>query len=80
MKHVTIDHNGITYTASVRDGKDVAEGAGPAGGRVWDVTYKGATVTSFPVSSDDTNASVKEKIIEWLEANADRPAQDVGRQ
>ena len=35
---------------------------------------------SQPASAGDSSASVERKIVEWLEANADRPAQDVGRQ
>ena len=80
MQHVTIQHNGLTYSARVRDGEDVTATAGPAGDRVWDVTQGGATITSFPASPGDSKASVERKIVEWLEANADRPAQDVGRQ
>jgi len=80
VQDVTITHNGRTYSARVRDGEDVSQTAGPSGDRVWDVTHKGATVTSFPVSATDTKASVERKVVEWLEANADRPQQDVGRQ
>jgi hypothetical protein len=80
MEPLTITHNGLTYSARVREGEDVTQSAGPSGDRVWDVTHMGASVTSFPVSADDTKASVKDKIVEWLEANAERPPQDVGRQ
>ena len=80
MQDITIHHNGLTYSARIRDGRDVSQSAGPSGDRVWDVTHMGATVTSFPVSDDDTKASVSEKVVEWLDANADRPEQDVGRQ
>jgi hypothetical protein len=80
MREVTVNHCGRSYLARVRDGEDVTKSADPAGDRVWDVTHQGTTVTSFPVSSDDTKASIERKIVEWLDANADRPAQDVGRQ
>jgi hypothetical protein len=46
----------------------------------WQVTRGGAPVTSIPAQPDDGAEAVRRKVVEWLEANAGRPAADVGRQ
>jgi hypothetical protein len=63
------------YDAVRRDGPD-APGPGP----VWQLLHDGAPVTSFAAEPDEAPASVREKILGWLEANRSRPAMDVGRQ
>ena len=54
--------------------------AKPDQGAVWQVTRGGAPITSFPAHPGDGPEAVREKVVAWLEANADRPAEDVGRQ
>jgi hypothetical protein len=73
---VTVWWQGQEYDAIRQDGLEV--GAGP--GEVWQLLHDGAPVTSFPAERDEAGASVKEKILEWLDANRSRPALDVGRQ
>ena len=46
----------------------------------WQVLHDGAALTSFAAEPGEAPASVKEKILGWLEANQSRPAMDVGRQ
>ncbi|MBA2626435.1 MAG: hypothetical protein H0U85_00320 [Gemmatimonadales bacterium] len=75
----TIRHQGGTYEVHRRDSAHVTPGAETPGDSVWEVTRDGASITSFPVSDDDTSASVREKVMAWLTANEDRPEQDVGR-
>jgi hypothetical protein len=72
---VTVWWQGEEYDAVRRDGPD-ARGPGP----VWQLLHDGAPVTSFAAEPDEAPASVREKILGWLEANRSRPAMDVGRQ
>ena len=80
MKRVTVTHGGKSYEAEIRPGDEVGAGADPTAAQVWHVTSEGSTVTTFPVSPGEKGDSIREKIVEWLEANEDRPEADVGRQ
>ena len=59
--------------------KDAGE-AQPEPGPVWEVTRDGAPVTSFTAQDGEGPGEVRDKIVEWLEANESRPTLDVGRQ
>ena len=73
---VTVWWEGQEYDAVRQRGDDV--GSGP--GFVWQLHHEGAPVTSFPFEATEGAASIKQKILEWLEGNRSRPALDVGRQ
>jgi hypothetical protein len=73
---VTVWWQGQEYDAVRQPGHEV--GAGPA--EVWQLQNDGAPLTSFPADPGEGAGAVKEKILEWLEANRSRPALDVGRQ
>ncbi len=80
MKRVTVQHRGKSYEAEIRPGEEVGAGADPTAAEVWHVTHAGSTVTTFPVTDGERGDSIREKIVEWLEANEGRPEADVGRQ
>jgi hypothetical protein len=73
---VTVWWQGEEYDAVRRDGNDGASRSGST----WQVMHDGAPLTSFAAEPSEAAASVKEKILGWLEANRSRPAMDVGRQ
>ena len=73
---VTVWWQGEEYDAVRRNDGDGALSTGPT----WQVLHDGAPLTSFAVEQGEPAASVKEKILGWLEANRSRPAMDVGRQ
>jgi hypothetical protein len=73
---VTVSWRGRSYEAVRHDGPE----ARPEPGPVWQVTHDGALVTSFPAQSGEPAGDVRDKIVEWLEANESRPTLDVGRQ
>jgi hypothetical protein len=73
---VTVWWQGEEYDAVKRDSVD----AGPTSGPTWQLLHEGAPLTSFAAEAGEAAASVKEKILGWLEANRSRPAMDVGRQ
>jgi hypothetical protein len=73
---VTISWQGKTYEAVRKDGRD----AEPEPGPVWQVTRDGAPITSFQAQDSESAGQVRNKVLEWLEANESRPSLDVGRQ
>ncbi|HYC31099.1 MAG TPA: hypothetical protein VEB59_02365 [Gemmatimonadales bacterium] len=73
---LTLDWRGNRYDVAKSEGRE----AKPDKGSVWQVSRDGAPVTSFPAESGDDVEAVREKVLAWLEANAQRPAADVGRQ
>lgn len=73
---VTVSWQGDSYAVERKDGRAAAPEPGP----VWQVSRDGAPVTSFPADPADGPGEVKEKVVAWLEANASRPATDIGRQ
>ena len=38
---------------------------------MWHVTISGTALTKFPARPDDTEASVRGRVLAWLEANPD---------
>jgi hypothetical protein len=73
---VTVWWQGEEYDAVRRQGPDAAPDPGP----VWQLLHDGTPVTSFAAVPDESAGAVKQKILDWLEANRTRPAMDVGRQ
>jgi hypothetical protein len=73
---VTVWWQGQEYDAVRQEGDEAGAGAG----YIWQLLHDGAPVTSFPSEPGEAAGSVKEKILEWLDANRSRPAMDVGRQ
>jgi hypothetical protein len=73
---VTMSWQGKKYEAVRKDGRE----AEPEPGPVWQVTRDGAPVTSFAAQDAEDAGDVRDKIVEWLEANESRPSLDVGRQ
>ncbi len=73
---VTVSWRGESYEVERKDGRAAA----PDPGAVWQVTRDGAPITTFPADTEDDHDAVREKVVGWLEANADRPTTDIGRQ
>lgn len=73
---VTVWWQGQEYDAVRQDANEIGAGSGS----VWQLLHEGAPVSSFPAEPGEAAGAVKEKILEWLEANRSRPALDVGRQ
>jgi hypothetical protein len=73
---VTVWWQGEEYDAVRRNGAEAGAGTGLS----WQLLHDGAPLTSFAAEAGEAAASVKEKILGWLEANRSRPAMDVGRQ
>jgi hypothetical protein len=72
---VTVSWRGESYEVERKEGA----AASPEPGAVWQVTRDGAPITTFPADPEDDQGAVQEKVLAWLEANADRPTTDIGR-
>jgi hypothetical protein len=73
---MTVSWRGDTYEVARKDGREAAPEPGP----VWQVMRDGALITSFPANPGEGVGAVREKVVAWLEANANRPTTDIGRQ
>ena len=73
---VTVWWQGEAYDAVRQNGAAAEANTGST----WQLLHEGAPLTSFAAEPGEPPASVKEKILGWLEANGSRPAMDVGRQ
>ena len=60
MKQLTLEYRGKQITAT--------PGNEPL---MWHVTIGGTALTKFPARPDDTVASVRGRVLAWLEANPD---------
>jgi hypothetical protein len=72
---VAVTWQGERYDVERKAGQAAAPDPAP----VWQVLRDGALLTTFPANPNDGPGEVREKVIAWLEANASRPATDIGR-
>ena len=75
-ERMAVSWRGQEYEVIRREGREAMPEPGP----VWQVTRGGAPVTSFPAQDPESAGDIREKVVEWLEANESRPELDVGRQ
>jgi hypothetical protein len=60
MKQLSLEYRGKQITAALGDE--------PA---TWHVSISGTALTKFPARPDDTEASVRGRVLAWLEAHPD---------
>jgi hypothetical protein len=60
MEQLTLEYRGKQITAARRNHPPM-----------WYVTIGGTALTKFPARPDDTEASVRGRVLAWLEANPD---------
>jgi hypothetical protein len=72
MEQVTLELQGKQITATLNRGEtlsgEVLKRAEPP---MWYVTIAGTALTKLPASPSDTETSVRERVIAWLEAHPD---------
>lgn len=66
----TLTYRGTQYDAEVRPVTPVNEDAAAAPD-AWHVVRAGRVVTTIPVEPGESEAAVREKITEWLDAEPD---------
>jgi hypothetical protein len=72
MKELSLEYRGKQITAALNRAQTLSgralPGEEPA---MWYVTIGGTALTKFPARADDTEASVRGRVLAWLEANPD---------
>lgn len=77
LREVKIRHAGKLYTAQLDAGATASGDAPPLPGRGrWHVTLGPTAITSFEARPDDTAERVRERVLDWLDAQADLSDRD----
>ena len=72
VEQLDLQYRGKQVTAALNRGQTLSGKALPGGEPpMWYVTIGGTALTKFPARPDDTEASVRGRVLAWLEANPD---------
>jgi hypothetical protein len=72
MEQVSLEYRGKQITAALSQGQTLSGKALPQEAPpMWYVTIAGTALTKFPATPADTEASVRGRILAWLEAHPD---------
>jgi hypothetical protein len=72
MEQVTFECRGKQITASLNQAQTLSGEVLPGGERpMWYVTIGGTALTKVPAAPDDTEDSVRSRVLAWLDAHPD---------
>jgi hypothetical protein len=72
MDQVTLEYQGKHITAVLDRAQTLSGQTLPRGGSpMWYVTIGGTALTKLPATPHDTEASVRQSVLAWLEAHPD---------
>jgi hypothetical protein len=72
MEQLSLEYRGKQISAALNRGQTLSGQALPGDEPpMWYVTIGGTALTRFPARPDDTEASVRGRVLAWLEANPD---------
>jgi hypothetical protein len=72
MDQVNLDFHGKQISATLNRGQTLSgEPLGRAEPPMWYITIAGTALTKLPASPNDTESSVKAKVLSWLEQHPD---------
>jgi hypothetical protein len=72
MEQVSLEYRGKQVTATLNRGQTLSGKPLPRGEPpMWYVTIGGTALTKFPATAADTEASVRGRVLAWLDANPD---------
>jgi hypothetical protein len=72
MEQVSLEYRGKQITATLNGKHTVSGEPGSREQRpMWYVAIGGTALTKFPASRSDTEASVRGRVLAWLDANPD---------
>jgi hypothetical protein len=72
MNEITLDYRGKQITATLNRGQTLSGTVLPTEEPpMWYVTIGGTALTKFPAGRGDTEASVRGRVLAWIEANPD---------
>lgn len=67
QQELSVEHGGARYQVEARPTEAVNELSAQAPD-AWHVVRDGVVITTFPVEPGDTPASVREKVVSWVDA------------
>lgn len=72
MEEVNVDHGGKRITATLSTSQTLSGEALPGEQPpMWYVTIAGTALTKFPASPSDTEDSVRQEVLRWLQEHPD---------
>jgi hypothetical protein len=72
MEQVSLEYRGKQITAALDRGQTLSGQTLPQQGPLmWYVTIGGTALTKLPATANDTEASVRGRVVAWLEAHPD---------
>jgi hypothetical protein len=72
MDQVNLDFHGKQISATLNRGQTLSgEPLGRAEPPMWYITIAGTALTKLPASPNDTESSVRDKVLSWLEQHPD---------
>jgi hypothetical protein len=72
MEQVSLEYRGKQITAALDRGQTLSGQTLPQQGPpMWYVTIGGTALTKLPATANDTEASVRGRVLAWLEAHPD---------
>jgi hypothetical protein len=72
MEQVSLEYRGKQINATLNRGQTLSGKPLPRGELpMWYVTIGGTALTKFPATASDTEASVRGRMLAWLESNPD---------
>lgn len=72
MDQVSLNYRGKQITASLDRGQTLSGQVLPREGpAMWYVSIGGTALTKFPAAADDTESSVRDRVLAWLKAHPD---------
>jgi hypothetical protein len=72
MDQVSLEYQGKQISAALNRGQTLSGQRLPQEGpAMWYVTIGGTALTKFPATPDDTEASVRGRVLAWLKAHPD---------
>lgn len=72
MEDVTIDYKGKRITAALSSSQTLSGQLLPEEkAAMWHVSIAGTALTKFPATPSDTEAGVRQQVVQWLQENPD---------
>lgn len=72
MEHMTLEYRGKQINVALNQAQTLSGEALPRGEPpMWYLTIGGTALTKLPAAASDNEASVRSKVVAWLEAHPD---------
>jgi hypothetical protein len=72
MRELTLDYHGKQITATLNQGQTMSGSVLPTEEPpMWYLTIAGTALTKLPARGDDTEESVRDRVLAWIDAHPD---------